>query len=401
VNNGYPPQSEPETESRGFWFALWTGSKAIAVLLICIPIAVLMLTSSQPTSTPVAPLPPTPTGVVALPTAGPSPTPLPKRLLPIDTTVPGTLIYVQGHTLVRVQGDGSPQQFVADAAQPAVSPDRRKLAYVRLLKNWSDLYLYDFKTGVSTMLTHDTLRVPGDDRTGLTAGSPTWTQDGRALFFTWNYPGFILGETADATTNWTDLSIYKCSIATPCGGNTAQQIVSHYSLTGGTTDPAPRPADPDTLVYASYENAVLPDGSTISLPTIYARSFSNGTATALSTQGEAASEPAWNPSGREVAFVKTDTTENTNAIYAMPFHAPGSLDDYTRATLLLRGAPLVAYPTFSPDGHWLAYLANDDSGSGFHLYIARVHLGRHPTLEKPHMVARAGTVDSDRLAWLP
>ena len=402
MNNGYPPQSEPETESRGFWFALWTGSKAIAVLLICIPIAVLMLTSSQPTSTPVAPLPPTPTGVVALPTAGPSPTPLPKRLVPVDTTVPGTLFYVQGHSLVRVQGDGIPQPLVGGAAQPSLSPNRRKLAYVRLLKNWSDIYVYDLRSSTSILLTRDSLAIPGDDRTGLSAGSPTWARDGQSLFFTWNAPGFVPGDSAATITNQTDLSIYKCSLVPPCTAASAQLIVnSNFASTGGSTDPASRPADPNTLVYATYAYITLPDSSQVSLPTLFARSLSTGAATALSGDGEAASEPAWNPSGREIAFVKTDTTENTNAIYAMPFHAPGSLDDYAHATLLVRGAPLVAYPTFSPDGHWLAYVANDDAGSGFHLYIARVHLGRHPTLEKPHIVARAGTMDSDRLAWLP
>ena len=402
MNNGYPRQPEPEAEDRGFWYALWTGSKAIAVLLVCIPIAVLMLTSSQPTSTPTAPLPPTPTGIVALPTAGPSPTPLPKPQRPVDTIVPGTLIYVQGHTLVRVHADGSPQPLVAGAAQPALSPDRKRLAYVRLLKNWSDIYLYDLRSGTSTLLTHDTLAIPGDDRTGLSAGSPAWAQDGQSLFFTWTYPGFIPGDTQASTTNQTDLSIYKCPVAPPCNADAAQLIVnSKFGLTGGSTDPAPRPADPDTIVYASYEYTTLPDGSDISLPTLYARSLSNGSASALSTQGEAAAEPAWNPTGRELAFVKTDATENTNAIYAMPFHAPGSLNDYTHATLLVRGSPLVSYPTFSPDGRWLAYLANDDAGSGFHLYIARVHLGRHPTLDKPHLVARAGTVDSDHLVWLP
>jgi len=402
VNNGYPRLPDLETEGRGFWYGLWTGSKAIAVLLICIPIAVLMLTSSQPTSTPTAPVPATPTGIVALPTAGPSPTPLPKRLLPVDTTVAGTLIYVQGHSLVRLQGDSSPQPLVAGAAQPALSPNRKKLAYVRLLKNWSDIYTYDLNSGTSTPLTNDSLRIPGDDRTGLSAGSPTWTQDGKSLLFTWNAPGFIPGESPETTTNQTDLSIYRCSITPPCDANNAQLIVnSRYSLTGGATDPAPRPADPDTFAYSLYATNTLPDGSAISQPTLYARSLSTGAATALSAQGEAASEPSWNPSGRELAFVKTDPSENTNAIYAMPFHAPGSLDDYTHATLLIRGTPLVSYPTFSPDGRWLAYLANDDAGNGFHLYIARVHLGRHPTLEKPHIVARAGTMDSDRLAWLP
>ena len=402
MNNGYPRPPEPETDGRGVWYALWTGSKAIAVLLVCIPIAILMLTSSQPTSIPTTPLLPTPTGVVTLPTPGPSPTPLPTHQRPIDTTVPGTLIYVQGHTLLRVQGDGIPQPLVAGAAQPALSPNRKKLAYVRLLKNWSDIYLYDLRSGASTQLTQDSLRIPGDDRTGLSAGSPTWTRDGQSLFFTWNAPGFVPGDSAATTTNQTDLSIYKCSLVPPCNAATAQQIVnSNFDLTGGSTDPAPRPADPDTLSYASYAYATLPDSSRVSLPTLYARSLSTGTATSLSAQGEAASQPAWNPSGRELAFVKTDTSEITNAIYAMPFHAPGSLNDYTHATLLVRGAPLVSYPTFSPDGRWLAYLANDDAGSGFHLYIARVHLGRHPTLEKPHLVARAGTVDSDRLAWLP
>jgi len=66
--------------------------------------------------------------------------------------------------------------------------------------------------------------------------------------------------------------------------------------------------------------------------------------------------------------------------------------------LLVRGNAFVSHPTFSPDGKYLAYIGSTDDG--FHLFIAKVHLGKGAHIDTPQMVNRVGTIDSDSgLAW--
>jgi hypothetical protein len=390
-----PPPHRPE--EAGLWYSLWTASKLIMVLLICVPIAIFMLTSSQPTATPTTPPTATPTGVLPTPTAGIAATAMPTQQRPTDVFIPNTLIYVQGHTVIKVHGNDAPVRLIADAASPAVSPNGTQLAFIRFQKNFSDLLVLDLRTGSSRQLTQDGLRDPIDPRTGLSAGEPAWSDDGSSLYFTWNYPGFIAGVTESQTTNITDLAIWRCAATGACASGSAVDIADPgYVLSGGNYDPAPRPTDPSLLVYSKY---VYDSVTQISKPSLIAHNLTTGVEVPLTAQTDAVAQPAWAPTGRYLAFVKTNLNETTNALYVMPFHSPGRYSDYLHATMLVQGQPLVSYPVFSPDGQYLAYLADDDTSSGFHLYVARIHLGKHPYLEKPRMVARAGTVDSDRLAW--
>jgi Tol biopolymer transport system component len=388
-----------QPEGTGFWYTLWTASKLIMVLLICVPVAVLMLTSSQPTAVPAPPATDTPTGVPPTPTAGAIATAAPTPRQFNDVVIPGTLIYTQGHVLFKLHGEEAPVRLVDQASMPAVSPNGKQIAYIRLQKNFSDLLVLNLRTGKSTQLTNDTYRDPIDQRTGLSAGSPAWVNDGSSIYFTWNYPGFIAGATEAQTTSRTDLSIYRCAATGPCDSNTAQDVVdSGFVNSGGDYDPAPRPTDPSILVYSRYAYGNSGNAD-LSLPTLVARTLTTGVEVALTGQTDAASQPAWAPNGRYLAFVKTDLNESTNAIYLMAFHSPGRYSDYNHAVKLVQGAPLVAHPVISPDGRYIAYMADDDTSSGFHLYVAPLHLGNRPSIGTPRMVQRAGLVDSTQIAW--
>lgn len=392
-------RSPSQMDGTGFWYTLWTASKLLAVLLICVPIALLMVTSSQPTAVPTAAPTPTPTGILPSPTPGTLATAAPTPKSSKDTTVPGTLIYVQGRSLMEVRGAGAPVRLLSQAASPAISPDGRKVAYIRFQKNFSDLLVLDLQTGKSIQLTQDGLRDPIDPRTGLTAGSPAWSDDGSSIYFTWNYPGFIAGATASTTTNRTDLAIYRCAATGPCAYGSAQDIAdAGFTYSGGNYDPAPRPTDPSLMVYSQYTYG---QGQDLALPTLISHDITTTTEIPLTGATSAASEPAWAPNGRYLAFIETNLNEATNALYVMQFHSPGRYSDFNHAVKLLQGNPLIAHPVFSPDGKYLAYVANDPSSDGFHLYVARIHLGPHTTMDTPHLVAQAGIVDSDQMAWMP
>lgn len=391
--------NERQPEGSTIWYTLWTASKLIAVLLVCVPVAILMLTSSQPTAIPAPPATDTPTGVAPTPTAGAIATAAPTPRQFNDVVIPDRLIYTQGHVLFALHGEQAPVRLVDQASMPAVSPDGKQVAYIRLQKNFSDLLVLNLQSGKSTQLTNDTYRNPIDQRTALSAGSPAWSDDGSSIYFTWNYPGYIWGATPDQTTNRTDLSIYRCANTGSCTSATAQDVVdSGYVNSGGDYDPAPRPTDPGILVYSRYAYGSSGNAD-LSLPALIAHNLTTGAEVMLTSPSDAASEPAWAPNGRYMAFVKTDLNEATNAIYVMAFHSPGRYSDYNHAVKLVQGAPLVSHPVISPDGRYIAYLADDDTSSGFHLYVAPLHLGQHPSMGTPRLVQRAGLADSTQLAW--
>jgi dipeptidyl aminopeptidase/acylaminoacyl peptidase len=365
--------------------------KLVLAVIICLVVVLTMLTSSEPTVTPAAPATPTPAGTVR---TGVAPTVVASPVRTNDTFIPGTLIYVQGHTLYKLQHNNAPVPLVFTATQPAISPDGTQLAYVQVQKNYQDIEILNLKTDAIRALTNDAPTNPIDPRTGLSAGAPAWSDDGQSIYFVWNYPGMRNG-----STNNTDFSVYRCSVTTPCTAATAQLINdASFTLTGGDYEPAPRPTDPAIVVYSRYttNNSYSPP---ISIPALYAHVLTTGATILLTNLSDAVSQPAWHPTGRYLAFVQTTINETHNGIFVMDFHSPGQGRDYANAHLLVSGAPLVSHPVFSPDGNYLAYLGNDSSGQGFHLYIARVYLGPHPYIEKPQLVQRAGTVDSDVLVW--
>lgn len=384
----------PAHVERTVWDTLWTTAKLLAVLIVCVPIAILMLTSSQPTETPAAAANPSPTIAPARPVAtvvaGSTPTPTIAKQ--DDVFVPGALVYVQGRTLIKLHHYDSPVRLVANATMPSVSPNGKRIAYVEFHKNYQNLMLVDLSTFKSQTFLDNSPTDPIDPRTGLSAGAPAWSDDGRQIYFTWNNPGTRL------SGNETDLSLYRCALSGPCNGNTANVVDNeNFTYLGGDAEVAPRLADPSTIVFSKFQEQQ--SNPPISQPELVAENSDTGVQTVISDPAESASEPVWSPNGRDLAFVKATANAQSDAIYVMPFHPPGQLADYKAAALLVQGAPFVSHPVFSPDGHYLAYLANDPTDTGFHLYITRVHLGQHPHVDRPQLVKRAGIVDSASLVW--
>ena len=73
--------------------------------------------------------------------------------------------------------DGSGERKLADGYDPALSPDRTQMVYVRL----SDLYLMDLETEEETLLLNTATMEGGSINKG--AGVPKWHPDGRTIFF--------------------------------------------------------------------------------------------------------------------------------------------------------------------------------------------------------------------------
>jgi dipeptidyl aminopeptidase/acylaminoacyl peptidase len=387
--------TRPGPPDRGIWYALWTATKLTVVVIICAAIAVFMLTSTDSTVTPAAPITASPTPiriVVGLPT----PTSVPiVRAAPQDAQVPGHLYFVKGSTIYKLHG-ADPPVPIADGRQPALSPDGRQLAYVLFQHNYQDLYTLNMRTDAGARYLNDSLTDPTDQRTGKSVAEPAWSTDGQYLFFSWSYPGAIYQNTASS-----DFSITRCPAAGPCGVGTATQISTPDFESGGDYDAAPRPKDPTILVYTKYVYQENSTSEYFSIPRLVSRNLTTGGEVDLTPPLVGVSNPAWNPTGRNLTFVKTSDDQQHTNIWEMPYHPVGDPQDFKHAHLLVRGNPFASYPVFSPDGHYLAFIQTGDDGR-LHLYIGLVHLGKHPSLDHVQQVKRAGVVDGgERLAWGP
>jgi hypothetical protein len=392
----------------GFLARLWTTLKLLVVVVVCALIAVLMMSSSQATETPVAqatngsPAAGTPTAI-----RGPLPTTAPTPAAPQDVYIPGRLIYVKGGTIYMLRHYDAPVPLAYNGREPAVSPDGTHLAYIAFYKNFQDLMLMNIQQRTSTKLLDDTLTDPQNAGTGMTAATPSWSDDGKKIYFSWSYPGSpYYGTNGQAmplpapTAERTDLTITQCLVSGPCNVNTAQSLTRPFFETGGDNQPVQRLADPTYLVFARWQYQQARDNTSRSLPSLQSLNLSAGSLVYLTDPLDNVSEPVWSPNGRNLVFVKTSDDLQSSSIWIMAFHPPGRIADYTYAHLLVSGSQLAGHPVFSPDGKYLAYLQQASDGH-LHLFIARIHLGANPHIDTPQEVKRSDIVDGDNLVWTP
>jgi Tol biopolymer transport system component len=249
----------------------------------------------------------------------------------------------------------------------------------------------------TNLLLDDNLTDPQDASTGRTAATPSWSDDGKTIYYAWSYPGSPYAP--DSSVQWkTDLSITACSASGPCNSSTAKTLTKPYFETGGDSEPAPRLADPNYMVYTQWQYQTARDGTSRSLASLQALNLNTTSQVTLTALLDNNSEPAWSPNGRYLAFVKTSDDLQSSSIWVMSFHPPGRITDYGKARLLVKGDPFAEHPVFSPDGKYLAYVAATADGR-LHLFIARVDLGPAAHAGAPQMVQRAGIVDGDNLVW--
>jgi hypothetical protein len=392
----------------GFWSRLWTTIKLLVVVVICALIAVLMISSSQSTETPAAQA--THGSVTPVPVTnntGPIPSPPATPSAPQDVFVPGKLIYVKGGTVYMLHNYDAPVALASNAREPAVSPDGTHLAYIAFYKNFQDLMLLNIEQRTSTKLLDNTLTDPQNASTGMTASEPSWSDDGKSIYFSYSYPGspYYCGTGAACplpapTAERTDFSITRCPVSGPCNTSVAQPLTAPYFETGGDFEPTPRLADPRYLVYSKWQYQQARDNTSRSLPSLQALDLTNNSDVSLTNPLDNVSEPVWSPNGRYLAFVKTSGDLQSSSIWIMAFHPPGRAADYAHAHLLVAGTQLAGHPVFSPDGRYLAYLQQSEDGR-LHIFIARVHVGPNPHIDAPQEIKRSDVVDGDRLAWAP
>lgn len=388
--------SSSRPQHRSVWRGARTSTKIVLALLATAAISIVTIASSDATVTPVAQssgtATPAPTPVIA----GPPSTPNPTAVVPQDVFIPGRLMYVKGRAIYLLHQYDEPIP-VAYGAQPSISPDGNRLAYIYFYKNYQNLMTVDIRSGKTKLLLNNTLTNPIDASTGRTAATPAWSDDGKFVYFAWSYPGSPW--SPDSTVQWkTDLSITQCAAGGPCDDASAKTLTEPKFESSGDSEPAPRLADPNFLVYTRWQYQTARDGTSRALAGLQALNLSTSAQVTLTATLDNVSEPVWSPNGRYLAFVKSSDDLQSTSIWIMPFHPPGRITDYGKARLLVKGAPFAEHPVFSPDGKYMAYIASGPDGR-LHLFVAQITFGPSAHIDNSKMVQRSDIVDGDSLVW--
>jgi Tol biopolymer transport system component len=275
------------------------------------------------------------------PTWTPSDTPPPPPSLTPTPTVPPlseySLVFVgerpdRPSSVYTVSADGGPERLLipsdAPVADPAFSPDGRRLAYVTELEGRWQLAVADADGTDPQIITEFV-------GPGLEIGGPVWSPDNERIAFFSNDGGWEQIWIIDADGS---------NLTLPWESGTAE------------IDPAWSP-DGTMLVYAG-------DVTGRRNFQIFMRSLEPGSeAVQLTTSGQNFS-PAWSPDGRSIAFISTRTRQQSK-VYMM--RADGSDE---RIITFDDGSAENADPVWTPDGAYLAFASNRNGGI-FNLYMMR------------------------------
>jgi hypothetical protein len=260
------------------------------------------------------------------------------------TQFSGTILFVKSGNLFLLRGsDDSLTQLTHDgtAAQPAVSPDGKTIAFeVRKPGNdYSDLATLPISGGSVTMLTDDSLH---NKSTGAPfhylfwAANPIWTADGQHIIYLSDF--FKGGATTTfpnptcaslSAKDWIlDMGIVELpASARPVAGgqlnDPPRQLAWPYCYAGGDQDLSLRPGVSDTEVlftsfqYVGANNDLVALLSLLILP-------ADGSASSLiqlSPQDPTlvSLEPSFSPDGKYITYIRRATGQDN--LYIMPVDA--------------------------------------------------------------------------------
>jgi Tol biopolymer transport system component len=273
-------------------------------------------------------------------------------------------MYVSGGNIYRLSPALSDSQMTSNAGGPvrysmlSVSPNRKWLAYIRFTEFASDLWVRNLHTGKSYKLTSDT--DPHDVHNNLWAAWPSWSSDGKSLLMSWDVQKRSLPESEARPV---DLAIWRLAST----GHPIAQVTTPQTGAGGDTEVVTRPGsqqyayvrwDYNTANNSPYSQLVVSDPA---VP---------GSHYFLTPRGGRVLDPAWDPAGKRMAFVrllKNGVDQITVAPVLHTKHGP------VLGRRIAIDSGQVGQPAFSPDGKWVSYVKA--AGSGFSLYLERASGG--------------------------
>ncbi len=232
-----------------------------------------------------------------------------------------------GKTTAFVSGAGG-------AVRPTPSPDGKKLAFVRRIRNQSSLYLKDLTTGIET---------------------PVWRHLERDMQEIWAvhgvYPSFAWLPGSNDIVLWASGKIWRVNTET----QSAVEIPFHVKDSREVkpalrfdTEVAPNTFDVHQLRWVN----VSPRGDSVvysALGVLYQRALPNGTPRRLTKQSEHFEFfPRFSRDGRQIVFT-TWHDEKLGSVRSLELSTG-------KETLLTRSPGKYLQPVFSPDGREVVYL---------------------------------------------
>lgn len=244
-----------------------------------------------------------------------------------DARLDGKLLFTKQRTLWQLS-DGSAKQLGKDTGvqQPSWSADGKKVTYVKMEVDYSDIWVMSASGGDQANLTR--FGRSGADTWGF---NPRWSPDGSQIAY-----------VSDQSTY--DLALW----AMKADGSGRRQVTIMNDWLGGIDSPAWHPKG-DRIAFTAYRTGK---------PQVWALTLANSRWQQLADMPEGSYEPQWSPSGEMLAFVARDGGKSN--VYAL-LTAEGkpqqvSLDGLSRA------------PAWSPDGKVLAFISGQ--GGKFDIWAA-------------------------------
>ncbi|HEY8353186.1 MAG TPA: hypothetical protein VIK87_11630, partial [Sphingomonadales bacterium] len=223
------------------------------------------------------------------------------------------------------------------AMSPRISPDGKRLAFVRRVKDKTVLFVLDLATGEQR---------PVFD--GL-------ERDGQADFLGQGayYPRFAWFPDSRHVAIWAGGKLHRIHMDTGARADIPFAATARHRITEAPR--FPHDLSPDSFtVRAIRQIAPSPDGRTIlfhALGRLWRKTLPDGAPERLTTSDAMEFEPAWSWDGKWIAYVEW-SDERGGALKVMD--AAGK-----RAETLVASRGILRQPAFSPDGRSLVYKIED------------------------------------------
>lgn len=316
--------------------------------------------------------------VTATGTPKATPTPVPTATTAVMHRLPARILFVRNGNLFQLLRTGVIRQltYTGDVEMPALAPRGGVVAIVRspTFAYASDLWLLNIRTLRMKKITRDTY--PHELRNNQWAAWPSWTSDGSRLDF--SYDRYKL-TSPPGESRPVDLALYSMTVAK----DAPVQLTRPAIGAGGDTEPTARPGSSQVAyVHWDYNQNTNQPYSQLA---IYDPKRPDPVF--LTPQGGRILDPAWDPSGRRLTYVR-----KTNGIdeIAVATYVQTSRGPALGARVVLAGGR-VGQPSFSPDGRWVSFVRAQEDG--FALYVAPAAGG------KPFQVSEVGASLDGR--WRP
>ncbi|MEQ9310883.1 MAG: amidohydrolase family protein [Balneolaceae bacterium] len=229
------------------------------------------------------------------------------------------------------------------AARPQISPDGKKLAFVRRVRTKSVLYLRDLKSGLEKPLFENLSKDQQE----------AWAIFGVYTNFNWTPDGNHIIVWANGKINKIDTKSGESTII-------PFEVESNHSIVEAAR--FKQDVAPEKFTTNAIRNAVTsPDGKTVAFSAagfLWTKSLSNGEPVRLTNGTDFEFEPSFSPDGNTLAYVSWSDTE-MGAVNVVNLR---TRDRFKKPTKLTSEKGIYREPSFSPDGNTIVY--RKESGNG-------------------------------------